>query len=142
VRVSNEPSRGSSRLSMHEFDYVVFGAMTADWGPQPEISLAAAIFFKSLSYNQFLDASWARIIAEVSGRLLASEGEERRDAISLVIFGTRKAQNLLATRQFRPPPFFGLLDPFVCWRIFTLNPFTSTSTNIDMMRFIAESLRL
>jgi hypothetical protein len=156
VRVSSESSRESSRLSMDDFEFVVFGSLIADWGPQPVATWQAMSFFESLSGylkqqksmersrsgQSLSEATWFRTVVAISIRFLCLEETEQRAAMSLISQGTRKAQNLLASRAHRPPPYFGLLDDFVLSRHCRPSSATDQSEQVDMMRFIASKLAL
>jgi len=151
VTVSSS-SRESSSLSMDEFQYLVFGSITADWGRSLQDCLLAANFFVSLATllshkdgraaEHLAKANWFQTVVQVSKRILEIKDPENSLEMDLVTLGKRKARTLLSKSYNRPPPYFGLMHPFVKQCIGSQVTRTSVNFQVSMMRFIADVLNL
>ncbi|KAF4957164.1 hypothetical protein FSARC_11373 [Fusarium sarcochroum] len=108
----------TSRLSVPEFAYVVFGSVIANWGVYGNSVDRAAEFFVALNaclirnggYHNRGRRSWTKLLAEAADAYLTSSGIEQQMIHGLMMRGHRRYKTFLSEDNDTWRPLFGVAD--------------------------------
>ncbi|KAK4446806.1 hypothetical protein QBC34DRAFT_145493 [Podospora aff. communis PSN243] len=145
-------ARDNLRLSMAELQLVMFGSAICNWGGHYLDPIQVAKFFRQLRIKLDLPQSgleqqellaWLQPLLDASEVLLSTPEDGLNDALSIMALGRRSGRDFVSKAIHRPPPFFGISQPFIL-ELLKGPPqnLESQRQGVERMRFLAAQLRL
>ncbi|CAG9985660.1 unnamed protein product [Clonostachys byssicola] len=106
----------ASRLSISEFNYVVFGSILSNWGVYGKnISMAAEFLIvldefllRNGCYDLKGHESWTRMLSKTAQKYLSASENEKKSIQSLVMRGHRRYKDFLCSLSGQWLPLWGL----------------------------------
>jgi len=142
-------TRDSLRFSMSELQLLVFGSAITNWGGHFLDPISVAKFFNQLRKKLEPEASslertaicWLQPLFDASEVLLSTPEEGLKDALATVALGRRSGRDFVAKEANRPPPFFGIGQPFIL-SLLKGPPRNVQLEEVERMRYLATQLSL
>ncbi|KAH0593458.1 hypothetical protein MHUMG1_08595 [Metarhizium humberi] len=143
VIATRKIGESTSRLSISEFGYVLFGSVLANWGIYGNNVAQAAEFVVAL--NDFLvrksgymnrgRGSWVKMLAEAAEAFLASSGTEQQIIQALIMRGHRRYKDFLSEEKDVWLPLFGIANVNTLLQLVTRR-----EDRVGVLRLVAKGL--
>ncbi|CAH0043389.1 unnamed protein product [Clonostachys solani] len=106
----------ASRLSISDFNYVVFGSILSNWGIYGKSISMAAEFLVALDefllrngcYDVKGHESWIRMLSKTAQKYLSASENEKKFIQSLIMRGHRRYKNFFSSKSGQWLPLWGL----------------------------------